>query len=396
MTVRVGWLDCSSGVSGDMLLGALHELGALEALAPTLAAVPELGARLTVAEVRRGALRATHVTLHAEPGPPRNRVAVQSVLDQLPVPHVVRARAGRIFDRLAVAESAVHGVRPDEIHFHEIGAVDSIVDVVGACLGFDALGLDELTVSPVALGSGTVDSLHGPIPVPGPAVLELLRGTALEVIAGHAQTELATPTGVAIVAELAGRCGDIPAMTVTDVGTGAGTRDSPARPNVARLIVGERAESTGDEWLLFQANIDDFDPRLWPGVIDTLLGAGAADAWLTPILMKKGRPAHTLSVLAAEASRVQVERAIFEHTTTIGLRITCVQKRALDRESINVEIAGCTVRVKVARLGGTVVTATPEWVDIEAAARALGRPAKDVLADATAAARRLIADGLTS
>jgi uncharacterized protein (TIGR00299 family) protein len=315
---------------------------------------------------------------------------VQSILDQLPVPDPVRARAERVFDRLGAAVAAVHGVRPEEIHFHEIGAVDSIVDVVGSCLGVDALGLDELVASPIALGSGTVDTMHGPVPVPGPAVLQLLRGTALEVTAGQAAMELATPTGVAVVAELAARCGGIPAMTVTGIGSGAGTRESPTRPNVVRLVIGERSGAPADDWLLLEANVDDVDPRLWPGVLDTLLAAGAADAWLTPILMKKGRPAHTLSVLAPQEIRAAIEEAIFRHTPTIGLRAMAVGKTALDRGWVEVDVAGCAIRVKVARHDGAVVTATPEWVDVEAAAHALGLPAKDVLADATAAARHLV------
>lgn len=386
MTARIGWLDCSSGVSGDMLLGALSSLGALDDLGRVLAAAPDLGVRLSTEDVHRGALQATHVRVDASDGSPRNRSDVQLVLEQLPVPDSVRETAGRVFDRLATAEAAVHGVTPAEIFFHEIGAVDSIVDVVGACLGFHALGLDRLTVSPVALGSGVIDTMHGVVPVPGPAVLELLRGSGLGATGGEAAGELATPTGIALLAELATGAGPMPPMTIESVGTGAGSREIEGRPNVVRLVVGE-ATAEGGEWLLLEANIDDLDPRLWPGVIDALLTAGAADAWLTPILMKKGRPAHTLSALVTPASAAKVERAVFEHTTTIGLRTTPVGKRALDRAWLDVEVDGCNVRVKVARLGGVVVTATPEWADVEAAANALGRPARQVLADAAAAAR---------
>lgn len=386
MSTRLGWLDCSSGVSGDMLLGALSAVGALDEMDRVLAAVPDLGVRLSASGVQRGALHATHVRVEVGEGPPRNRAAVQAVLDQLPIPAAVRETAGRVFDRLAVAEAAVHGVTPEEIYFHEIGAVDSIVDVVGACLGFHALGLDHLTVSPVALGSGVIDTMHGVVPVPGPAVLELLRGSGLVAVGGDGSGELATPTGVAVVAELATGFGSMPPMTVESIGIGAGSRETEGRPNVVRLVVGD-ATAEAAEWLLLEANIDDLDPRLWPAVIDALLGAGAADAWLTPILMKKGRPAHTLSALVTQASAAKVERTVFEQTTTIGLRTTAVGKRALDRDVIDVDVDGCRVSVKVARLDGVVVTATPEWADVEAAANVLGRPARQVLADAVSAAR---------
>lgn len=386
MSPRTGWLDCSSGVSGDMLLGALSALDALTELGDVLAAVPDLGVTLTTADVRRGALQARHVQVGVGDGPPRNRADVQAVLDRLPLPTPVRNTAGRVFDRLAIAEAAVHGVSPEEIYFHEIGAVDSIVDVVGACLGFHTLGLAGLTVSPIALGSGAIKTMHGVVPVPGPAVLELLRDTELIVTSGDAPVELATPTGIAVLAELATSAGQLPTMTVEAVGIGAGNRDLEQRPNVVRLVVGEAADSSEDWWLL-EANVDDLDPRLWPGVIDALLAAGAADAWLTPILMKKGRPAHTLSALAPATLAAGVERVIFEQTTTIGLRTTPVGKRALDRQWVEVEVGGRSIRVKVARLDGVVVTATPEWVDVEAAATALGRPARQVLADAVSAAR---------
>jgi pyridinium-3,5-bisthiocarboxylic acid mononucleotide nickel chelatase len=383
---RIGWLDCSSGVSGDMLLGALSAVGALDELSRVLDAVPDLGATVSTADVHRGALQARHVHVDVGEGPPRNRADVQTILESLPLPAAVRKKAGRIFDRLASAEATVHGVTPEEIYFHEIGAVDSIVDVVGSCLGFHALRLDGLTVSPIALGSGAIETMHGVVPVPGPAVLELLRDTDLVASGGDAPMELATPTGVAVLAELATHVGPMPAMSIGAVGAGAGSRELEGQPNVVRLVLGEAAVSP-ESWLLLEANVDDLDPRLWPGVIDALLAAGAADAWLTPILMKKGRPAHALSALAPASAAAAVERTVFEQTTTIGLRTTPVGKRALDRDWVTVAVDGHSVRVKVARLDGRVVTATPEWADVEAAARALGRPARQVLADAVTAAR---------
>ena len=386
---RVGWLDCSNGVSGDMLLGALAGVGALDDLPAVLAAAPELGASVTVTTTTRGALAARHVqvaTTDAHP-PHRNRADVQQILDALPVSDEVRTNARRVFDRLAAAEADVHGVDVAAVQFHEVGAVDAIIDIVGVCLGMHTLGLHRLTVSPIALGGGTAQTQHGPVPVPVPAVLALLQDTALVAVGGDQQHELATPTGVALLSELAEGTSALPAMTVQRIGIGAGSRDAGERPNVVRLVVGEAATDDDHDWLLIEANVDDLDPRLWPGVLDSLLAAGAADAWLTPILMKKGRPAHTVSALTPAATAEAVRRALFIESSTIGARATRVDKSALDREWIEVDVDGQCVRVKVARLDDALVSVNPEWEDVRAAANALGRAAKDVLADATTAAR---------
>lgn len=392
---RVGWLDCASGVSGDMLLGALHEVVDLTPLSQVLAATPELGAVLSISSVRRGELAASRVQVEARDAsdaPPRRLGDVVALIGTMPLREAVRERAVRVFHRLAEAEAAVHGVDPADVHFHEVGAVDSIVDVVGVCLGLDLLALDRLVVSPIALGGGTTSAAHGTLPVPTPAALRLLAGASLQAHGGPDDHELATPTGIALLAELADTCGDMPAMRVSAVGVGAGTRDDPARPNVVRLVVGDTVatEPTGATWMLIEANVDDLDPRLWPGVLESLLDAGAVDAWLTPILMKKGRPAHTLTALVAEPAIDVVRRAMFEHSTTIGVRTTVVGKHALDRKSIHVDIDGQSIAVKVALLDGEAVNVSPEWEDVAAAARALGRPAKTVLAAALAAAQQVL------
>jgi uncharacterized protein (TIGR00299 family) protein len=299
-----------------------------------------------------------------------------------------------VFRRLAVAEARVHGVAPETLQFHEIGAVDTIVDVVGACQGFAALGVDRLHVSPIALGGGQVRGAHGVLPVPGPAVLELLAASNLTAYGGPVDAELATPTGVAILAELADTTGPMPPLGVTATGVGLGSRDLADHPNVLRIVVGtEPPERTpDDDWLLLEANVDDLDPRLWPAVLSRLLDAGAGDAWLTPILMKKGRPAHTVSVLVAPGLADTAARVLFTESSTIGVRTTRVGKRALDRSWVSVDIAGHAVRVKVARLDRRVVNAVPEYDDVAAAAAALGRPVKAVLAAATAAAAALLED----
>jgi pyridinium-3,5-bisthiocarboxylic acid mononucleotide nickel chelatase len=390
MTERIGWLDCTSGVSGDMLLGALADVGALDGLPDVLASVPELHATVTVSTTARGALSARRAVVEcADPQPPhRTRQDVQQVIDAMHLPDDVRTAAARVFDRLANAEARVHGIDPAAVQFHEVGAVDAIVDIIGVCLGLHELRLHRLTVSPVALGSGTTDTQHGPVPVPGPAVLALLQETSL-IATGGGDDERATPTGVALLAELADDTSSMPPMRVDRVGLGAGGRDPVDRPNVVRLVVGD-ASGVGDAWLLVEANVDDLDPRLWPGVLDTLLASGAADAWLTPIVMKKGRPAHTVSALTTADRVDDVRRVLFVETSTIGARTTPVDKTALDRDWVEVVVAGQRVRVKVARLDGAAVSVNPEWDDVSAAATATGRAAKDVLADATSAARQLL------
>jgi pyridinium-3,5-bisthiocarboxylic acid mononucleotide nickel chelatase len=390
MTERIGWLDCTSGVSGDMLLGALADVGALDGLPDVLASVPELHATVTVSTTARGALSARRAVVEcADRQPPhRTRQDVQQVIDAMHLPDDVRTAAARVFDRLANAEARVHGIDPAAVQFHEVGAVDAIVDIIGVCLGLHELRLHRLTVSPVALGSGTTDTQHGPVPVPGPAVLALLQETSL-IATGGGDDERATPTGVALLAELADDTSSMPPMRVDRVGLGAGGRDPVDRPNVVRLVVGD-ASGVGDAWLLVEANVDDLDPRLWPGVLDTLLASGAADAWLTPIVMKKGRPAHTVSALTTADRVDDVRRVLFVETSTIGARTTPVDKTALNRDWVEVVVAGQRVRVKVARLDGAAVSVNPEWDDVSAAATATGRAAKDVLADATSAARQLL------
>ena len=382
----IGWLDCSSGVAGDMLLGALVDAGApLAAMQDAVDAVAPEPVELRAAEVRRAGLRATKVHVEAAQSTTRRTWAqIRELLAGDRLPAEVAERARDTFHRLATAEARVHGGRPDEVHFHEVGALDAIADVVGTAAGFVALGLAEVHVSPVALGSGTVRAGHGQLPVPPPAVVELLKGAPSH--SGSANIELTTPTGAALVTTFATSWGQQPPMSVHRQGIGAGDRDLADRPNVVRLIVGEPLRPS-PATLLLEANVDDMDPRLWPPVLARLLEAGASDAWLVPIVMKKGRPAHTLSVLTDTAVADQVRAAMFVETTTLGVRETIVDKRVLDRVERTVEVDGHVVRIKTATLDGVLVNAQPEYDDVLAAAAATGRPVKTVLADAAAAAK---------
>lgn len=393
---RVGWLDTACGASGDMLLGAL--LGAGVPLAVLTGAVDalDIGVQLRAETVLRAGLSATLVHVDRPEGdqPHRTWGEVRTLIENAPLDPEVARRSLLVFGTLATAEGLVHGIEPAAVTFHEVGAWDSLADVVGCCAGLAHLGLSALHAAPLALGGGGVSTEHGDLPVPVPAVVEVLRLAAAPSYGGPLDVELTTPTGAALLGVHVQTYGYQPAMTVTAHGTGAGSRDLPNRPNVLRLLIGETTELAAPRLILVEANIDDLDPRLWPGVLAALLAAGAIDAWLTPILMKKGRPAHTVAVLTALGELAAVERAFFTETTTIGVRRTAIDGRTeLNRRTETIDVYGHQVRVKVAELDGIVVSATPEWVDVAAAAAALGKPAKQVLAAASAAASAQLPGG---
>jgi hypothetical protein len=382
----IGWLDLSAGASGDMLLGALVDAGVpLDVPAAAVAALPVERIRLEAEPVTRHGIGATRVHVHApESSAHRTWPDVRALLVDAALPTPVREGALAVFERLAVAEGRVHRTSPEDVHFHEVGALDALADVVGVVAGFEHLGLAQLTASPVALGSGSARSAHGVVPIPAPAVLELLTG--IPVVGGGVPAEMCTPTGAALVAARVEGWTTLPPMLVERTGTGAGGRDPVELPNVVRLVLGEPHEPASTGPVVLESNIDDLDPRLWPGVLDALFAAGASDAWLTPIVMKKGRPAHMLSALCRPDAVRAVEAALFATTSTIGLRIVPVGKRALERTLTSVEVLGDRVGVKIARSDGRVVNVSVEFEDVAALARRLGLPVKEALRAATAAA----------
>jgi uncharacterized protein (TIGR00299 family) protein len=382
----IGWLDLSAGASGDMLLGALVDAGVpLDVPAAAVAALPVERIRLETEQVTRHGLGATRVHVHApDSSTHRTWADVRALLTDAALPTPVREGALAVFERLAVAEGRVHRTAPDQVHFHEVGALDALADVVGVVAGFEHLALSRLTASPVALGSGSARGAHGVVPVPGPAVLELLGG--VPVHAGAVPAEMCTPTGAALVVARVDEWTTLPPMRVERVGTGAGGRDPVELPNVVRLVLGEPADPRPAGPVVLEANVDDLDPRLWPGVLDALFAAGASDAWLTPILMKKGRPAHTLSVLCRPETVGDVQAAVFATTSTIGMRVVPVGKVALERVHTVVEVLGGRVGAKLAISGGRVVNVSVEYEDVAALAEDRQLPVKEVLRAATAAA----------
>lgn len=382
------YFDCFAGIAGDMVLGALLDAGgSARALRAGLAGLEVGPFELEIAPAERGGVGATQVIVHAAPGGERTWADVRGALAAAALPERVRWRALATFARLAEAEGRVHRMPPDDVHFHEVGAVDAMVDVVGAALLLDDLGVEEVWASPVATGSGLVRGEHGVLPVPAPAVLELLRGAPLR--AGGVQAELTTPTGAAILAESAARFSDMPPLRVARVGYGAGAREHRELPNLLRVVLGERLETSGGEGdggLVLEANIDDMTPELAPWVVERLLAAGAADVWLTPVHMKKGRPGIVLSVLCPPGADVAVREVLWRETSTLGVRGLPVRKWVLERRTIEVDLEGGKARVKLGLDRGRVVNVAPEFADCARLAEQTGLPLKEVMARAQAAA----------
>jgi pyridinium-3,5-bisthiocarboxylic acid mononucleotide nickel chelatase len=392
--VKTLWVDAGNGAAGDMLLAALLDAGAdLTAVRDGLRGLGTEPVGVDLAPVRRHGLRAAQVIVHAPSSQvPRTLADITALLSAAGLPGAVREFSVAAFERLAAAEARVHGTDIASVHFHEVGALDAIADVTGSALALhslDLLGSLTRVVSPVAVGSGTARGEHGLLPVPAPATLELLIGAAAPLRAHDAPMELCTPTGAALLATLATGWGPVPDCVPLAAGTGAGSADPQGHPNVLRVLIGEAAAPP--DWMLadmsrIDATIDDLDPRLWPDVLEGLRGTGAADAWCTPALMRKGRPGHVLSAVTDPGRVDAVCRAMFELTTTLGLRVSPVQRRSLRRDQVSVRVSGEEISVKRGHLGDQVVTIQPEYDDVRSAAARTGRAAGELLAEARAAA----------
>lgn len=384
----VAWIDASAGVAGDMLLAALLDLGAdLHAVQAAVDAVIPGAVQLGVHEVSRAGMRALKADVGIADQEPVSRTwrSIRDLLESAALAAPVHADALRVFGRLAEAEARVHGIAAEDVHFHEVGALDSIADIVGVCAALHDLGVATLTAGTIAVGSGRIASQHGELAIPGPAVLELVRGWTVRA---GGTGELATPTGVAVLVALATQT-ELAEQTVVATGVGAGSRDTPERANVVRIVLGDAAPVAEpvESAVLLACNVDDMDPRLWPGVLAELLAHGAADAWLAPIQMKKGRPAHTLHVLCAPELASELRTMIYVHTSTIGVRQQVVAKHVLARAVVPVQIRGAEVRIKVAHRGGQILNATAEYEDVAALARSSGVAESHLLAEAAAAAQ---------
>ena len=401
---RVIYLDCFSGVAGDMLLAALIDAGLpLDALKRALG---RLGVEheLVASRVIRAGISATHLSVlslaggkppeHAHPHAPngptgsgehRTLVEIARLIDGSALSAAGKARAIHLFRRLAEAEAAIHDVPLEEVHLHEVGAVDSIIDICGAVFALEWFGADEIISSPLNVGGGTVRIAHGVFPVPAPATVRLLEG--IPVHSTGIQAELVTPTGALLVSDYATGYGPMPAMTVGRSGYGAGTRDLGEVPNVLRVVIGERGPATapGGDVVQIECEIDDMNPQLYGHVTDRILAAGALDVFLVAAQMKKGRPGTLLVALAPANRREVVTEILFRETTTIGARYHAVERDVLDRKWREVSIPGGMVRIKVASRNGEVLNAAPEFEDCLRIAEQTGQPVKAVLATAMAA-----------
>jgi uncharacterized protein (TIGR00299 family) protein len=384
---RVLYLDCAGGAAGDMVLCSLVEA------ADCVELIEELPGILGFADVvlewpegRVGGFAARRLGVGFDPeAHPRHRslADVEAIVDGIELPAGVALMAKNVFRTLAEAEGEVHGEPVESVHFHEVGAVDALVDVLGACLALDRLAVDEVVCSSLPMGHGTVDCAHGTLPLPAPAVAAMLAG--VPVHPAGVEGETVTPTGAALVTTLANRFGAMPAMTVEAVGIGAGTAERPGLPNVLRAFVGEvvaPADVGETEHVVVECNMDDLDPRVLPVVIEKLLASGALDASVTPIVMKKGRPGHLLSALARSAALDAVVGVILRETTSLGCRSYPVTKHHLDRRMETVQTPWGEVPVKLALAGGTVLRRVPEFEACAELARATGVPVRDILAAA--------------
>jgi hypothetical protein len=385
--MRIGYFDSSAGASGDMILGSLVDAGVDVGVLEEAAGCLGIGEfRFAVEQVRKSGIQATRVTLQeTEPAEHRTYSDIKRLIREAGLSPRVAERALAAFALLAEAEGKIHGMPPDAVHFHEVGALDSIADVVGAFAGLEALGLDRLLCSPLALGRGEVTCEHGTFPVPAPATLEISRG--LPVRGRDIQAELTTPTGAAVLRTAADAFGPIPSMTLEQVGYGAGSRDLGEVPNVLRLIVGEIVRRPSEPLTVIETNIDDMNPQIFSHLYSDLLGLGALDVWMSNILMKKGRPGFMVGALAEEEKVPAVVGAILRETTTAGVRLHQIERVKLPREFTSVATGYGEIRIKVFRLDGEE-RAVPEYDDCLRASREHSVPVATVMEEARNAYRQ--------
>jgi len=421
--MRIAYLDCFSGISGDMFLGALVDAGVSPKLLEDAVAALDIGARLAISRVARGGISATKVDVYAdgEKDLPREvfwkqqwqdhaqahshshghehshgdsredhdhdhgrgLAEIREIIAKAAISSTAKATAIRIFEALAEAEAAIHNTSVEQVHFHEVGAVDALVDIVCAAVGAESLAVEEWVCSPLNVGGGIVQCAHGTLPVPAPATLKLLQESP--VYSSGPQVELVTPTGAAIVKTLSRRFAPFPAMKIEKAGYGAGTRDFPEHPNLLRLTIGEASPSASapsDQITVLEANLDDLSPQVLAYAMDRLLAEGALDVFSIPVQMKKSRPGALLTVLAKMEDANRLTKLIFAETTTLGVRRREEQRQTLSRRWETVDTTWGPVRIKIASMNGTVSNYAPEYEDCRTLAEAQHVPLRTVLQEA--------------
>ena len=388
---RIAWFNCQAGVAGDMAMAALVDAGAdTDTVASIIGGLGVDGYALLFERVQRCGVAATwaNVVVHHEHDDhePESEVDHEShrpvrkileLLDGADLPERVRRRARAVFERLGEVEGAIHSVDPADVELHEVGAIDSIVDVVGVCAALESLDVDEVWCSPIAVGHGSIRSAHGVIPNPAPATMALLTGAKAPTVGIDTTLEVSTPTGAALMTTLAADFGSMPPISTESVGYGAGTADVPERANVVQVVIGHRNETDPDRGTvvaLLEANVDDVTGEVLSHAISALLAAGAHDAWATPIVMKKGRPAHTVGVLCDPTAVEAIRQTVLRETGTLGVRMSTMRRWPQQRGEVTVDVDGHAIRVKIAAHRVKV-----EFDDAAAAAHALGMPVRVVL-----------------
>lgn len=396
--MKILYLDCFAGIAGDMLLGSLLDAGAdLEAVKKGIAGLDIGGYTFETGKGSSHGIAATYVHILSKGDQPHRHLQdILDLIDKGNLDDIVKDKARKVFRRLAEAEAKVHGTTPEHIHFHEVGAIDSICDIVGCLIALECLNVDQIICSPLPVTSGTIRCEHGLIPVPAPATLELIVGVPTRKV--DIEGELVTPTGAVLATTLAHSFSSFPAMTVKQVGYGMGTRDY-GFPNVLRAIMGETKEPGGgpgglgnpDEVVVMEASIDDLNPEIYPYLVQKLLDAGALDAFLTPIIMKGGRPGILLTVLAHREEWDNAARVIFQEASTLGLRMRRDLRRVISREITMVETPFGEIAVKIGRCakGEAPVQVAPEYRDCCAAAERFQVPLKNVFNEAVAAVLKI-------
>jgi uncharacterized protein (TIGR00299 family) protein len=384
--MKYAYFDCFSGISGDMTLGALVDAGVpVEQLRGELQGLHVPGWELTTEKVWKNGMAATHAKVRAQDTTThRSLSTILEIIEKSNLSPAVKDRAAAIFKKLGEAEAAVHDVPLEKIHFHEVGAIDAIVDIVGSCIGFSALGIESFTCSALNVGGGTAKMAHGVLPVPAPATARLLLGKP--TYSNGVQKELVTPTGAAIVATLCSQFGPQPPMTVSTIGYGAGTVDLEGQPNVLRLMVGEaaetRASAESETIRVLEANLDDMNPQIYGYFLEKALAAGALDVFTTPVQMKKNRPGTLVTVLCNPEDEPKFHEMFFAETTTLGVRTYTAERRVLARQWDTVRTSFGEVRIKVARLNGHIQQASPEFEDCRKLAEAKNVPLQRVMDEA--------------
>jgi pyridinium-3,5-bisthiocarboxylic acid mononucleotide nickel chelatase len=382
-------VDCFSGISGDMILGALVDAGlSWSSLINGLKRLKLEGYRLRKREVQRGALSAVKVDVLIQQGFTQALTLsrIKRILAQSTLPEDVKQQSRLVFERLAEAEGQAHRVDTKDVHFHEVGVIDSFIDVVGGLLGCHLLQVTRVTASAINVGSGTIQTEHGLLPVPGPAVAVLAKG--IPIYAEGPRCELATPTGVALLRTLTSEFGSLVVRDTAHIGYGAGDRDPEGWPNVLRVFLSEDVQGAGrpmDRVMQVETNLDDLNPQAYEHVMEQLFAVGALDVTFTPLIMKRSRPGVLVSCLVARDCLDPVLEVLFQETTALGLRIQEVDRQILPRRFVAVQVAGGTVRMKVAEMGAGWEKASPEYVDCKKIATRMGRPLKDVMDEARVA-----------